>query len=57
MSKKRYVFTIDDDVFVATDPLSKQPIDVMAGHLRNLLTPSTPYFWNTSACDLPVSAR
>lgn len=47
VSKKRYIYTIDDDVFVATDPLSKEKINVMAGHLRNLLTPSTPYFFNT----------
>ncbi len=47
MSRKRYVYTIDDDCFVATDPASGQPINVMAGHLRNLLTPSTPYFFNT----------
>ena len=38
VSKKRYVYTIDDDVFVATHPLTKEPINVMAGHLRNLLT-------------------
>ena len=47
MSKKRYVYTIDDDVFTATHPLTKEPINVMAGHLRNLLTPSTPFFFNT----------
>ncbi len=41
------MYTIDDDCFVATDPGSGRPIDVMAGHLRNLLTPSTPYFFNT----------
>lgn len=47
MSKKRYVYTIDDDCFVASDPGTKECVNVMAEHLRNLLTPSTPYFFNT----------
>ncbi len=47
MSKKRYVYTIDDDCFVASDPLTGKPINVMTEHLRSLLTPSTPYFFNT----------
>ena len=59
VSKKKYVYTIDDDCFVATDPLSKEPINVMAGHLRNLLTPSTPYFFNTMRAPLrpPLFSR
>ena len=47
VSTKRYCYTIDDDCFVATHPGSGERINVMATHLRNLLTPSTPYFWNT----------
>ena len=43
---------------MATDPLSKEKINVMAGHLRNLLTPATPYFFNTMCGDrlLSISA-
>ena len=47
VSKKKYVYTIDDDCFVATHPVSGEQVNVMAGHLRNLLTPATPYFFNT----------
>ena len=47
VSRKKYVYTIDDDCFVAKHPVTGEAINVMAGHLRNLLTPSTPYFWNT----------
>ena len=47
VSKKKYVYSMDDDCFVATDPLSGERINIMKQHLRNLLTPSTPYFFNT----------
>ena len=46
ISKKRYIYTIDDDCFVATDPTG-QKIDALQQHIRNLLTPSTPFFFNT----------
>ncbi len=46
MSKKRYVYTIDDDCFVAKDP-SGASINALEQHIRNLLTPSTPLFFNT----------
>jgi hypothetical protein len=36
----------DDDCFVAKNP-SGEDINVMQQHIRNLLTPSTPYFFNT----------
>ena len=46
VSRRRYVYTIDDDCFVARDPRGL-PVDALAQHLRNLLSPSTPYFFNT----------
>ena len=46
VSKKKYVFTIDDDCFVAKDPTGED-INALQQHIRNLLTPSTPYFFNT----------
>ncbi|XP_023526126.1 probable UDP-arabinopyranose mutase 2 [Cucurbita pepo subsp. pepo] len=46
VSKKKYIFTIDDDCFVASDPSGK-PINALAQHIKNLLCPSTPFFFNT----------
>ncbi|CAH1423156.1 unnamed protein product [Lactuca virosa] len=46
VSKKKYIFTIDDDCFVAKDP-SGQEINALAQHIHNLLSPSTPFFFNT----------
>lgn len=46
VSKKKYIFTIDDDCFVANDPSGK-PINVLEQHIKNLLSPSTPFFFNT----------
>lgn len=46
MSKKKYVYTIDDDCFVAKNPKGED-INAMEQHIRNLLTPATPYFFNT----------
>jgi reversibly glycosylated polypeptide/UDP-arabinopyranose mutase len=46
MSKKKYIFTIDDDCWVAKDPQGKD-INAMEQHITNLLTPSTPLFFNT----------
>lgn len=46
MSKKRYIYTIDDDCFVAKTP-SGESINALEQHIRNLLTPSTPRFFNT----------
>ena len=42
----RYIYTIDDDCFVAKDPAGK-PINVLEQHIKNLLTPATPFFFNT----------
>ncbi|KAL0318891.1 UNVERIFIED_CONTAM: putative UDP-arabinopyranose mutase 1 [Sesamum angustifolium] len=46
VSKKKYIFTIDDDCFVAKDPTGKE-INALQQHIQNLLTPSTPFFFNT----------
>lgn len=46
VSKKRFVYTIDDDCFVAKDPTGAQ-IDALAQHIKNLTSPSTPFFFNT----------
>ncbi|KAG6746934.1 hypothetical protein POTOM_049310 [Populus tomentosa] len=46
VSKKKYIFTIDDDCFVAKDPSGKE-INALQQHIKNLLAPSTPFFFNT----------
>ncbi|XP_052482093.1 UDP-arabinopyranose mutase 1 isoform X1 [Gossypium raimondii] len=46
VSKKNYIFTIDDDCFVAKDPSGKE-INALEQHIKNLLTPSTTHFFNT----------
>lgn len=46
VSKKRYIYTIDDDCFVANKPTGER-INALEQHIRNLLTPSTPDFFNT----------
>ncbi|KAB2073522.1 hypothetical protein E1A91_A07G089600v1 [Gossypium mustelinum] len=46
VSKKKYIFTIDDDCFVAKDPSGKA-INALEQHIKNLLSPSTPFFFNT----------
>ena len=43
---KRYIFTIDDDCFVAKRPTGED-IDALAQHIDNLVKPATPYFFNT----------
>ncbi|KAJ6868728.1 REVERSIBLY GLYCOSYLATED POLYPEPTIDE 3 family protein [Populus alba x Populus x berolinensis] len=42
VSKKKYIFTIDDDCFVAKDPSGKE-INALQQHKKNLLAPSTPF--------------
>ncbi|MCD9640743.1 putative UDP-arabinopyranose mutase 1 [Datura stramonium] len=46
VSKKKYIYTIDDDCFVAKDPTGKE-INALEQHIKNLLSPSTPFFFNT----------
>ncbi|KAL2896111.1 putative UDP-arabinopyranose mutase 2 [Bienertia sinuspersici] len=43
VSKKKYIYTIDDDCFVAKDP-SGNDINALEQHIKNLLCPSTPSF-------------
>ncbi|PQP91668.1 hypothetical protein Pyn_09741 [Prunus yedoensis var. nudiflora] len=43
---KKYIFTIDSDCFVAKDP-SRKEINALEQHIKNLLNPSTPLFFNT----------
>jgi reversibly glycosylated polypeptide / UDP-arabinopyranose mutase len=59
VSNKRFVLTLDDDCFVAprpeADPASSAPasdpavngVDAPSAHLRNLLTPASPDWFNT----------
>ena len=46
LSKKRYIYTIDDDCRPAYDSKGRK-INPLAFHYRNLKTPSTPYMFNT----------
>ncbi|KAG6490779.1 hypothetical protein ZIOFF_052092 [Zingiber officinale] len=46
VSKKKYIYTIDDDCFVAKDPSGKD-INALEQHIKNILSPSTPFFFNT----------
>ena len=39
-------YPVDDDCFVAKNP-SGEDINVLEQHIKNLLSPSTPYFFNT----------
>ena len=44
--KKKYIFTSDDDFFVAKDP-SSNDINALHYHIMNLHSPLTPFFFNT----------
>lgn len=46
MSKKPFVYTIDDDCLPAKDN-NGNTINPIAFHLQNLLAPANPYFFNT----------
>lgn len=46
VSKKKYIFTIDDDCFVAKNP-DGEDINALEQHIKNLISPSTPHFFNT----------
>ncbi|KAK1273368.1 Alpha-1,4-glucan-protein synthase [UDP-forming] [Acorus gramineus] len=46
ISKKKYIFTIDHDCFVAKDPTGTE-INALEQHIENLLKPSTPFYFNT----------
>lgn len=58
VSNRTYVYTLDDDCLPAAEPIrymsrEKQTdeggfvVNAFEGHLQNLLTPSTPHFYNT----------
>lgn len=46
VSKKKYIYTLDDDCLPATGPDGAK-INALGLHVRNLVTNSTPYFFNT----------
>ncbi|CAF1180137.1 unnamed protein product [Adineta steineri] len=46
VSNKTFVYTIDDDCFPARTPDGVK-IDALLRHIQNLITNSTPYFFNT----------
>ena len=46
VSKKKYIYTIDDDCLPATDS-EGYLVNPLALHIRNLKRPATPYFFNT----------
>jgi hypothetical protein len=45
-SRKKLVLSLDDDCYPAIDGNGK-PVNAIIEHALNLLTPSTPYFFNT----------
>ena len=46
VSKKRYVYTLDDDCLPVVGADGKK-VNAIKEHIRNLMTPSTPFFFNT----------
>mmetsp|Transcript_4069 Transcript_4069/g.8720 ORF Transcript_4069/g.8720 Transcript_4069/m.8720 type:complete len:587 (+) Transcript_4069:66-1826(+) len=46
VSRKKLVYTVDDDCRPAVGPDGKV-VDAVKEHARNLLSPSTPFFFNT----------
>ena len=46
MSRKKYIFSVDDDCIPAKDN-NGVPIDAIDQHITNLATPATPFFFNT----------
>jgi reversibly glycosylated polypeptide/UDP-arabinopyranose mutase len=52
VSDKEFIYTLDDDCLPATNPYNamtgeSQRVNAVEEHLRNLLTNSTPHFFNT----------
>ncbi|CAD7702856.1 unnamed protein product, partial [Ostreobium quekettii] len=48
VSRKRYIYTLDDDCFLPGPPhVSKDVSSPLARHMSNLLTPATPHYFNT----------
>ncbi|CAF1441313.1 unnamed protein product [Adineta steineri] len=46
VSRKKFIYTIDDDCLPAKDTKG-QLINALSTHIRNLVTNSTPFFFNT----------
>ena len=46
LCRKRFVFTIEEGILVGQKP-DGEAIDAVQQHVRNLITPSTPFFFNT----------
>jgi reversibly glycosylated polypeptide/UDP-arabinopyranose mutase len=46
VSKKPYIYTIDDDCLPAKDK-DGNTVNPIALHLQNLMAPANPYFFNT----------
>ena len=46
MSKKPFIYTIDDDCLPATDS-NGNLVNPLDSHIQNLMTPSNPFFFNT----------
>ena len=44
VSKAKYIYTIDDDCFVAAKP-SGEKINALQQHMMNVSTPSTPFYF------------
>ena len=46
VSRKRYIYTLDDDCFLP-EGIGRDVISPLDQHMTNLLTPATPYYFNT----------
>lgn len=46
MSRKKYIFSVDDDCIPAKDDQGLS-VDAVDQHITNLATPATPFFFNT----------
>eukprot|EP01033_Poteriospumella_lacustris_P007777 gene7777-5595_t len=47
VSDKDYIYTLDDDCLPATHPVTGKKVNAIEEHLLHLLTPATPFFFNT----------
>lgn len=47
VSDKDIIYTIDDDCLPAKHPITGQAVNAIEEHVANLLSPSTPFFFNT----------
>lgn len=47
VSKKKWIFCLDDDCVPAVDPSTGFIVDALRQHVSNLEAPATPFFFNT----------